>query len=71
MKYKTTLRCPTCNAVLDEIKHDQPELSGMAESMLGQDARTEHASNNPSCVNATTWLNGWESETVEIDSDAK
>ena len=71
MKYKTILRCPTCNAIIEEIEHDQPELSGMSEAMLGQPARTEHARTNQPFVNAATWLNGWESETVEIADDAK
>lgn len=32
MAYQTTAKCPVCQKTMDTLKHDEPEISGMAEA---------------------------------------
>lgn len=67
MGYKTIIRCPVCKVAIDELSGPEP-VSGMAESLLGGDARRAHARESPECIGKPGWTRGWDSEyTTETD----
>lgn len=66
MSYQTTVKCPVCQKTMDTLKHDEPEISGMAESLLCVDGRREHARQSPQCVGANGWHRGWDLHTVRL-----
>lgn len=64
-EYVTYLKCPVCGAVMDEIRHSTPTLSGMSAGLLGGDGRREHKRKSPSCSEHDRWSLGWTTETVK------
>lgn len=46
------------------IWHDEPEISGMGEALLGQDYRSRHGMDNPECRKNVNWMQGWTTKTA-------
>lgn len=59
MTYFTIVRCPVCSLRVDEINHDEPELSGMASGLLLGDSSRLHAKQSPACKQNEKWYDGW------------
>lgn len=62
MPYRTELLCPVCGSHLDTIEHPNEKLEGMAEAMMGGDARRAHAQASPDCVGGKGWSRGWDAK---------
>jgi hypothetical protein len=63
MPYTTIGTCPVCNALFDNLDHDEPELPGMVEAMMFQPERRKHAKESPACTNHPDWSKGWNTKT--------
>ena len=66
VEYLTTLWCPVCRTVIEEITHPEEKLAGMASAMLGSGGRSLHAEKSPQCVGRPGWERGWDSRTAKL-----
>lgn len=59
--YAITLRCPICNAIMDE-QQQTGEYHAQSVAMLGNDGRRQHAKDSPACPRHPDWVLGWVEE---------
>lgn len=66
MNYITILRCPVCNAIMDEIRHGNKTGDSYGIALLGGDGRRFHREESPECCKDARWMQGWTQETVPV-----
>jgi hypothetical protein len=69
VEYLTTVRCPVCGEIFDEITHPRPEISAFGVAMLSGTERSRHLDASPKCYEDDRWIQGWTLETKPKEDD--
>ena len=65
-QYLTTVTCPVCGAIFDEIHHPTPEPHWQSIAMLANDGRKMHRDQSPQCERDQRWVMGWKTNTRHL-----